>query len=201
MAEQELVGESVAKVTLSVQRTVSVRQYEPIQVFGSMSLGVDTSPEQVEALLGLFDQYSVILAGRVINLAEEQANELRGSAPVAPQQTAPKRQPAAARGQRQPAASVESLVVEGRQVETYIKDNGDLGAKTDCDEIGCQKRAYFGPSVNARTGVEYSAIDNLKSAVKFRGGVFCRDHSDVGKPRPAPRRAQRQVDDDSDLEF
>lgn len=196
---EELTAETEATLTISFQRTISVKQYEPVQAFGALKFGLNTTREQVEALLGRFEEYAPLLATKVSDEAEAKATELRGSAP-APVASAPaaRRAPAAARGGARKQNPI--VMVEGIEFESYENRDGGAALKGQCQV--CGQPSYFNPSVGSN-GVAYSAEQNVKSALKFKKGIFCKDHrGGAAQVATAPRRVVAPVveeDDDGDV--
>lgn len=183
---EAIVAETEARLAISFERTISIQQYEPIKVFGSVSLGSSTPPEQVEALLQVFDQYGTQLAERVVNLAEGRAAELRGSAPAP--SPAPRRQAAARKPAARPANG--SVNIEGVEFEAFTNRDGAETLKAPCS--ACGENAYFNAYTNNRTGAEVSAEQSVRNAFKYDGGVFCRNHKpEKGASAPAGRYQNR----------
>lgn len=204
--QSELVAVTDAKMNISVERTISVKQYEPIKVFGSLSFSQNTSAEEIEGLLGRFNEYGERIATQVFTFAEEQATALRGSA-EAPRARAAAAPRAAARASAAPRAGEESVSIQGRELIAYTNNEGTEAFKTGC-EI-CGQTAYFNAYSNRRTGAVVSAEQSVQNALKFDKGLFCRDHkppkggaaaSSVVR-RAAPRVETPPPVDDDDLPF
>jgi hypothetical protein len=192
MTDQELTPEAV--LTISFSRTVSVKQYEPVQAFGAIKFGASTPPEQVELLLQLFDERAGLLAERVSTLADEQATTLRGGAPApepAPKRAYTPRQGAAPQRKANPVVQVQGI-----EFEAYVNRDGGAALKGKCQV--CGEPAYFNPSVNAKTGVQYSAEQNVASALKFKGGIFCSTHRN-GQPQARTAARQPVVEEAEDV--
>ena len=106
-------NETEARLAISFERTISIAQYEPIKVFGSLSIGASTPAEQVQLLLGRFDELGNQVAEQVIALSDARAAELKANAP-APQPRAPR----AAGGARRQQAPAQTVNVNGVDFES-----------------------------------------------------------------------------------
>jgi hypothetical protein len=198
MSSTELTAETEATLTISFQRTISVKQYEPVQAFGALKFGATTPPEQIELLIGRFNELAGTLALEVTTLAQAQADRLRGGA-EAPVEAAPSRT-AYRKPQALPAGG-GFLMVEGRSFESYTNRENQPAFKTTCEACGAP--VYINGSVG-KNGVVYSARQNIDSKLKFQGGLFCKDHAPKwGAPvqRRAAPVAQVAEDDDDNIPF
>jgi len=196
--EGELVSAAAeGKVTVSVSRTVSIKQYEPMNVFASMSVFQNTSDADVAALaqrmnglIGVvFEQVasrSDELTAPLIETARTSAGSATVSATPAPRAAQAPR-PAAAPRAASPARGdgdvwYETVVLstrEGEQREYNVKHfigqtKGDERVSVKYDDIADPKaRKVFQPYVG-KNG-EITALKALEQAVYFNGGIFTKD--------------------------
>lgn len=184
--------ETEARLAISFERTVSIAQYEPIKVFGSVSFGASTPDDQIELLLGRFDRVGRQVAEQVIALSNARAEELRANAP-APQPRAPRTSGGGQRQQRQPNPTVD---FGGRTFESYTNKEGAPALKGVCDV--CQQPAYFN-GYTSGNGQVVSSQKQAENMLKYDKGIFCRNHKPAkGAAAPAVARPQQYapVDDE-----
>lgn len=188
------------RVSFSYERTFQNGQYNPVKLSAWISLPIGTAVEELDGAIELYEAAGQKAIESLDAIFAERVAALKGSAPEAEDKPAPRKAAPAARGRRQ-AATEE---IEGRQARPYTNREGEPALAVPCDVCGAD--AYFNPSTG-NNGQTYTARQNLTSAIKYKGGVYCKAHrgNQQASGRAAPARAsQRAVapsQDEDELPF
>ncbi len=207
-----------ARVSFSYERTFQAGQYQPVKVAAWVSLSAGATEAEIQEALELYDAVGEKAVEALDRRFEEIRTRLGESAP-APKATRSSSQAAsrpasnASTGGRAPARSnadageFEDVVVGGRElrIRNYINQKGDPAISVQCDVPGCKGqngkpgRASFSETYNEKNDQTYSPIQNLESALKFKGGVFCYNHRNQSQARKPAPAAFVDEDDENDL--
>jgi hypothetical protein len=208
-----------ARVSFSYERTFQQAQFSPVKVAAWISISAGATQAEIEEALEVYEA----VGEKAVASVDERFNELverlgRAEAP-APKATrsnssAPSRPTqSASTGGRAPARSnadageYEDVVVGGRQlrIRNYINQKGEPALSVQCDVPGCKGqngkpgRASFSETYNEKNDQTYSPLQNLESALRFKGGVFCYNHRNQPQARKLAPAAFE--DDDGDEPF